>query len=78
MFFNVKLGGVLVGQVFADGSYSYDVVAGSDGKISVEGFSVYGDGAPIILCVDNIEVLGLGANLKGSLTGSILIGKGLV
>jgi len=75
---NVKLGGVLVGQVFADGNYSYDIVAGADGKVSVEGFSVYGDGSPINLFIDNIEVLGLGTNLKGSLTGSILIGKGLV
>ena len=75
---NIKLGGVLAGQVFADGSYSYDVTAGSDGKISIEGFSVYEDGAPINLCIDNIEVLELGANLKGSLTGSVLIGKGLV
>ena len=76
--FDVKLGGVLVGQVFADGSYSYDVTAGADGKISIEGFRVYEDSSPLNLCIDNIEVLSLGANLKGSLTGSVLIGKGLV
>lgn len=75
---NIKLGGALVGQVLANGSYSYDVDAGGDGKISVEGFSVHGDRAPINLYVDNIVVMGFGANLKGSLTGSILVGKGLV
>ena len=76
--FDIKLGGALVGQVFANGSYSYDVTAGADGKISIEGFRVYEDSSPLYLCIDNIEVVGLGANLKGSLTGSILIGKGLV
>jgi len=76
--FDVKLGGVLVEQVFANGSYSYDVVAGADGKISIEGFHVYEDGSPLNLRIDNIEVVSLGGNLKGSLTGSILIGKGLV
>ncbi|MCK4887910.1 MAG: hypothetical protein KAS96_11030 [Planctomycetes bacterium] len=76
--FDVKLGGVLVGQVFADGNYNYDVVAGADGKISIEGFRMYEDSSSLNLFIDNIEVLGLGTNLKGSLTGSILIGKGLV
>ncbi len=75
---NVKLGGVLVGQFFADGSYSYDVTAGADGKISIEGFRVYEDNSPLHLFIDNIEVARFGANLKGSLTGSVLIGKGLV
>ena len=76
--FDIKLGGALVAQVFAGGSYSYDVTAGADGKISIEGFHVYEDGSPLYLCIDSIEVAGVGANLKGSLTGSILIGKGLV
>jgi hypothetical protein len=75
---NVRLGGVLVGQVFADGSYSYDVTAGADGKISIEGVHFYGDGSPLNLSIDNIEVMRAGASIKGSLTGSILIGKGLV
>lgn len=76
--FYISLGGVLAGQVFADGSYSYDVTAGADSKLSIEGFSVHEDGAPINLCIDNVVVTELLTSLKANLTGSILIGKGLV